>query len=124
MTDASSAASSCAPTMTATCVERAVLTDLRELAAALRADGHTDSTSPVVQAEFVTNATCGNGVLWDLGSVYLTHADGAETVADWEETSLEDSLARHAHAVRPVHNANLTVDLNTGTFEVTGPWAI
>ncbi|MQS17268.1 hypothetical protein F7Q99_35095 [Streptomyces kaniharaensis] len=81
--------------------------------------------------EFVTNANYSDGVYWDEETLWLHGTDGREwqyeapeqqdDSADALDARFRDLLAAYSRLDRPKHNSNLTVNLSTGTFEVTPP---
>ncbi|MFD3664616.1 hypothetical protein ACFWVF_29150 [Streptomyces sp. NPDC058659] len=108
-------------------VEQELLQVLRAMCA--RCPGQAGGTAANV--EFVTSSDDPEGVCWDEETLWLQAVDGQEWQYDAPEqpddsaTELDarfrNLLTLYARLDRPKHNSNLTVNLSTGTFEVTPP---
>jgi hypothetical protein len=87
--------------------------------------------SRATRVEFVTYSDAPDGMYWNEEAVWLLGADGHAWQYEGPEqhddsaTALEgrfrDLLGVYSRSDRPKLNANLTVDLSSGAFEVTPP---
>jgi len=110
-------------------IEQELLQVLRAMCSRCPSPAGDQATS----IEFVTNPNYPEGVYWDEETFWLHGADGQ----DWQyeepeqrddsttalDIQFRDLLADYSRIDRPEHNSNLTVNLPTGTFEVTPPSA-
>ncbi|MEY9840629.1 hypothetical protein [Streptacidiphilus sp. EB103A] len=91
---------------------------LSEEGAALFRDGATDTESPALAVEFVTDPNYDDAVYW-ADTVYFHHADGTVTDVEFNGTKIGDLLTDYSALDFPVHGSHLFIDLVTGTFSDT-----
>lgn len=103
----------------------------QELLQVLRAMCAGQAGGTAASVEFITSTDDPEGVCWDEETFWLQGTDGHEWQYEHPE-QLDDPatepdarfrnlLALYSRLDRPKHNSNLTVNLSTGTFEVTPP---
>ncbi|MFJ4342629.1 hypothetical protein [Streptomyces sp. NPDC088915] len=91
----------------------------------------------VVRIEFVTTPNYEDGVYWSDETIYLHHEDGTVDPFDFPEEGeagyevfaeaderFRDLLAEYSRLDRPVHGAHLIVDLASGDFTESSPYAL
>lgn len=102
-------------------VEARLLAALRAESAELHRNGFTDCPEPVTRVRFGTHNNDYDPVAWD-DNATVWHRSGARTRIDYAGTDVESPLRDYSTFTDPVEGNRLVVDLDTGRFEVRGPW--